>query len=326
MTAECAPTFGPADDELHEPGSKHSWTETSWWSFHVPDRDMAGWLYVQVRPHQHSTAGGAFVYEPGTTSPWELPYYAMFDHQKVPDGLDLRHARMESGVTIDVVEPGRVYDLGYRFRDQTDFVADLRFEGIIGPFPYRAGTPPFSASSHWDQPGRVTGTIELRGETIEVDCYSLRDRSWGPRPEQWSRKGRLSYAFGTMDDRTGFLAFCHPTGDDPFTDDETVTTGYLLADGEVSRLAGGVRRSVRDPRTRMVRSIDLDLVDERDRTLAVSGTARSAMTLTRHRVTYNTFLRWQDDRDRVGWGEDQDLWPHALLADSAREPRTHPER
>jgi hypothetical protein len=68
----------------------------------------------------------------------------------------------------------------------------------------------------------------------------------------------------------------------------------------------------------MVRSIDLDLVDERGRTLRVGGEARAAMTLARHRITYNTLLRWQDDDGRVGWGEDQDLWPHALLADSAR--------
>ena len=316
--SESPPVFSHRDDELHPPGTKHSWTETSWWSFHVADRGLAGWLYVQVRPHQNSTAGGAFVYEPGSTSPWELPFYAMFDHQRLSDDLDLRHACLESGVSIDVVEPGMVYDLGYQFREETDFIADLRFEGLIEPFPYLAGTPPFNASSHYDQPGRLTGTIELRGETIDVDCFSLRDRSWGPRPEHWGRGGRLSYAFATMDEGTGFLAFCHPSGQDPFTDEESVTTGYLLADGEVARLTSGTRRSIRDPRTRMVRSIEVDLIDERGRTLHATGQPVSAMTLTRHRVTYNTLLRWQNHEGRIGWGEDQDLWPHALLADSVR--------
>jgi hypothetical protein len=28
----------------------------------------------------------------------------------------------------------------------------------------------------------VTGTIVLHGEEISIDCYSVRDRSWGPRP------------------------------------------------------------------------------------------------------------------------------------------------
>lgn len=321
MTAiaeQSLPAFGPEDDRLHKPGPKHSWTETSWWSFHVPQRALAGWLYVQVRPHQHTTAGGAFAYDPSATTSWQLPFYAMFDHQKLPADLDLRHARLESGVSIDCVEPGMVYDLGYRFRDETDFVATLRFEGLFGPFPYLTGAPPFSASTHFDQPGRLTGTIELRGERIEVDCLSLRDRSWGPRPEHWGRGGRMSYAFGTMDEANGVLAFCHPAGADPFTDLESVTSGYLLRDGEVARLAGGTRRSERDPVTRMVRAFDLEVHDVRGRRARYRAVARSAMVLARHRVTVNTFLQWTDTDDRSGWGEDQDLWPLPLLSDSRR--------
>lgn len=312
------PTFSADDDHLHAPGQKHSWTETSWWSFHIADRALAGWLYVQVRPHQRTTAGGAFVYDAQSSLPWQLPYYAMFDHQRLPADLDLTHARLESGVSIDCVDPGMIYDLAYRFRDQTDFVASLRFEGLIPPFPYLSGTPPFSASSHFDQPGRLTGMIELHGETIEVDCLSLRDRSWGPRPEHWGRGGRMSYAFATMDPRNGLLAFSHPSGEDPFTERESITTGYLLQDGVAARLVGGFRQSVRDPRTRMVRSIDLEVHDDLGRTARAHGQARSAMVLARHRVTFNTLLEWTDGQGRSGWGEDQDLWPVALLSDSLR--------
>lgn len=319
MTTSIAmPAFTPQDDQLHDPGEKHSWTETSWWSFNVPERQLAGWLYVQVRPHQHTTAGGAFVYDARGSASSQLPFYAMFDHQKIPTDLDLRHARFDSGVSIDVVDPCMSYDLGYRFRGEDDFVAQLRFDAIMAPFPYVSGTPPFSASSHYDQAGRITGEILLRGERIDVDCFSLRDRSWGPRPEQWSRDGRLSYAFGTTDAAHSFLAFCHPDGDDPFTDDESVTTGYLMQDGRVARLVGGRRRSTRDPATRMVQSIELDLEDDLGRRLHTQGEAQSAMVLARHRVTHNTLLQWQDDQGRTGWGEDQDLWPLALLADSFR--------
>lgn len=317
------PSFTPEDDCLHAPGAKHSWTETSWWSFNVPGHGLAGWLYVQVRPHQNTTAGGAFVYDSLSTASWQLPFYAMFDHQKIPDDLDLRHCRFENGVSIDVVEPGTTYDLGYTFRDEHDFVAQLRFDAIMAPFPYVSGTPPFSASSHYDQAGRLTGEILLRGERIAVDCFSLRDRSWGPRPEQWGRGGRLSYAFGTIDADNAFLAFCHPDPGDPFTDDETVTTGYLVQDGRVARLVGGHRRSVRDPVTRMVRSIELEVEDELGRHHRTRGEAVSSMVLARHRVTHNTFLRWEDGDGRTGWGEDQDLWPLALLSDSLRSP-THP--
>jgi len=309
--------FSPADDALHPPSDKHAWTETSWWSFNVPERALGGWLYVQVRPHQNSTAGGAFVWDAEASLPWELPFFAWFTHQKLPEGLDLRAARLPSGVEITQVEPGMVYDLGYRFRDETDFRADLRFTGIIPPFPYPAGVPPFSASSHFDQPGHVTGRITLRGETIDVDCYAVRDRSWGPRPEHWGRTGRLSYAFGTVDQQTAFLVFCAPSSADPFTDIEAVMTGYLLRDGVTGRLVSGIRTSRRDPADGMVRAIALSLVDELGRRAEIHGESLSRMALPRHRVTFNSLMRWDWDGQEC-FGEDQDLWPVALTADRRR--------
>lgn len=322
---EQLPAFAPDDDRLHPASDKHSWTETSWWSFNVPERNLGGWLYVQVRPHQDSTAGGAFVWDDTASLPWELPFYGMFTHQKLAPDLDLRHARLESGVGIDVVEPGMVYDLSYRFRDEHDFVADLHFEGLIPPFPYLSGTPPFSASSHFDQPGHLTGVVRLRGEDVAVDCLSVRDRSWGPRPEHWGRAGRLSYAFGTFDRGNGFLAFCSPVGDDPFSEEERLTTGYLLRDGVARRLTAGRRRNRRDDGDGMVREIDLSLEDETGRTLEVSGTSVARMVLPRHRITYNSLIRWAA-AGSTGYGEDQDLWPMPLAADRVRERDAHRTR
>ena len=44
------------------------------------------------------------------------------------------------------------------------------------------GVVPFLKGAHFDQAGHVTGTMVLQGEEIPIDCYSVRDRSWGPRP------------------------------------------------------------------------------------------------------------------------------------------------
>jgi hypothetical protein len=321
MSSVPMPAFTAADDGLHPPGEHHAWTETSWWSFNVPSRAMGGWLYVQVRPHQDSTAGGAFVWDAQSALPWELPFYGWFTHQRRPAELDLRRAVLPSGVSIEQVVAGTSYRLGYRFRDQDDFTADLRFDAIMPAFPYLSGTPPFSVSSHFDQPGRITGHIVVRGERIEVDCLSVRDRSWGPRPEHWGRSDRLSYAFGTADERTGFLVFCHPDDDDPFTDNEAAASGYLLINGRAQRIVAGHRRSTRDAGDGMVRTIELELTDDDDRTLRAHGESVSRMVLSRHRVTYNSLLRWTIETAHstaVGYGEDQDLWPVALTADRAR--------
>jgi hypothetical protein len=71
----------------------------------------------------------------------------------------------------------------------------------------------------------------------------------------------------------------------------------------------------------MVRTIELELTDDDDRTLRAHGESVSRMVLSRHRVTYNSLLRWTIETAHstaVGYGEDQDLWPVALTADRAR--------
>jgi hypothetical protein len=217
-------------------------------------------------------------------------------------------------VSVKMIEPGMVYDLGYRFRDHDDFTAELRFEGLTPPVPHVQGAPPFIGSSHYDQHGRVTGTLRLHGETIPVDCFAVRDRSWGRRPEHIGMaSGRLSYVFGTTTADEGFLVFTTPPGDDQDADVEHLSSGYLFRDGALRRLATATRRNERDPATGGVRRIEVAAVDADGRALNVVGDAVSAMAMDRANLCINTFLRFDVD-GREGWGEDQDVWPFARFA------------
>jgi hypothetical protein len=305
-------------DQLHPPGPNRDWTETMWWSFNVPSRLLAGWLYVQIRPNLGTASGGAFVYDPSAWLPWELPYYAYTHFQAVPDPLDLRDVCFSNGVSVRCLEPSMRYRLGYRFRDQQDFVADLLFEGIVAPVPHREEAPPFTGSTHFDQPGRVTGTLVLHGERIEVDCISVRDRSWGRRPELIGRRTRLSYAFGSTSPNDAFLAFCLPAPDDP--DVEHLTAGYLLRDGKLRQLASATRHSTRDRQTGGVVSVSIEGADTDGRVLVAEGDARARMFLAGHSVTINTLLEWTfaDLGGEKGWGEDQEVWSMAAFADGVQ--------
>jgi hypothetical protein len=300
--------FRPVDDELHAPGPQRDWTETTWWSFAVPERALAGWLYVQIRPNAGSSTGGAFVYDPRGWLPWELPYYGWLLHQPLPEPLDLRSVTFSNGVSVHVVEPRLIYDLGYRFRDQDDFVADLRFEGISPPVPHLEGAPPFTGSSHYDQHGRVTGELLLLGERIPVDCCSVRDRSWGRRPELLGRRTRFSYCFGATSPGEAFLAFCRPASH--LDETEALSSGYLIRDGELRRLTAARRVNERDAVTGGVARVVLDATDSDGRELHAVADAVSRMALTGggSGLTVNTMLRWSVDGDRTGWGEDQEVW------------------
>ena len=201
-----------------------------------------------------------------------------------------------------------VYDLGYRFRDQHDFVADLRFAGISPPVPHLEGAPPFTGSSHFDQHGRVTGELQLLGERIPVDCISVRDRSWGRRPELLGRRTRFSYCFGASSPDEAFLAFCRP--DTHLVEAEQLLSGYLIRDGMLRRLATASRVNERDPETGGVARVLLDARDTDGRELHAVADAVSRMALSGSGggLTVNTMLRWSIDGARTGWGEDQEVW------------------
>lgn len=310
--------FTAADDELHPVGPSLDWTETVWFSFNVPERGLGGWLYVQCRPNLGTGSGGAFVYGPGAWGAWEQPFHAYFHHLPLPDELDLRNVTFANGVSVRMIEPGMRYELGYRFRDQDDFVADLEFDGLTPPVPHVSGAPPFIGSSHYDQHGRVTGTIRLLGEDIAVDCFAVRDRSWGRRPEHIGLGvGRLSYVFGTVSPDEGFLVFTTPPRDDQRAEIEHLSSGYLFRDGALRRLASATRRNHRDPATGGVARVEIDAVDTDGRPLAVEGEAVSRVALHTSNLCVGTLLRLSVD-GRAGWGEDQDVWPLARFAEMRR--------
>jgi hypothetical protein len=288
--------------------------ETVWFSFNVPERGLAGWLYTQIRPNLGVCSGGAFVYGPGAWAAWEQPYVNFFNYQPLPEPLDLRDMTLRTGVRVKAIEPGMVYEIGYRFRDQEVFLADMVFEGLTPPVPHLHGAPPFTGSSHYDQHGRVTGTITLHGETIDVDCFAVRDRSWGRRPEQYrTDAGRLSYVFGTTGPDEGFLVFCMPPKDDLLSETEHLSTGYLFRDGALRRLASATRRNLRNPRTGGVESITIEGRDADGRELNVQGRAISAFPLGNGGMCVNTLLEFDVD-GRRGFGEDQDVWGHYLFS------------
>ena len=301
-------------DHRHEPGPELDWTETTWWSWNVPDRDLGGWLYAQVRPNIGIVHGGAFVYGPGAFAPWDQPYWSWSSYTGLPDSWDFDDLSFKSGVRVKALEPGQRYELGYQFRDQKDLVCDFVFEGLTEPVPHLRGQPPFTGSSHYDQHGRVRGSMLLRGEEIEIDCLAVRDRSWGRRPELLGRRGKLSYAFGTTEDGEGFLLFCVPPGEDPLEETELLSSGYLLRDGVLRYLAEGTRRTTRDWTTGAVKTIEISASDSEGRPLEVRGIAKSAVALPTAGICVNSIIEWELSGQRC-YGEDQDVWPNLLVGD-----------
>ena len=290
------------DDEFHPPTSDDPyWTETCWFTFTVPDRLLSGQLYPFFRPNLGVVAGGAFFWDDQGSQPWNCRYAKQFWHLPLPDG-PLSDIELSNGIRYRCLEPLTRYEVGYRDPDGDDLVVELVFEAVA--------EPNYLSGAHLDQPGRYTGTIVLDGETIDVDAFGFRDRSWGGRTQfgsglAGSPASRGGYSYATASERDGFHAITMDFGEGCIA-----IHGYLLRDGQWARLSGG-RRTVlqRDDTTGAPTRVQLDLEDERGRTLVAEGIGRNSfgVHLNPNLFTWNCLTAWTFDGIEA-WGEDHDNW------------------
>ena len=321
------PVLTPEDDNWHE-YSQHWWeTETNWWSFNIPERKMGGWLYTQALAVQQTCNGGAWVWDDSAVGAvYEVRHHGL----PFPDRGDLRHCRFPNGNEVEVIEPLMKYRTIYR--DPGHFEADLIHEGIIPPHSHPVKAWPFWATRHFDQPMHVTGTIILHGEEIPIDCYSVRDRSWGPRPtgptppDKKLPRGALArpnpplrakyphsvgYVFATENPGEAFLAFTDPWLRDDGRATDELDAGFLLRGGEYSPLVAGFRTTELAPGTHFIKRIHLEAADALGRTLVADGDL-----VARHGTegpSGTGLFHWTWTGGCSGWGEDQTYAPPGWL-------------
>ncbi len=303
-------TFGPEDDDFHDEEMTDRWweTETCWFSWNVPERSLGGWTYCQARPNAGLCNGGAWVWDASGALPWELAYRAEYSGLQLPPRgeRDMRDFEWPNGVRVRVLEPLARYAVSYA--DPGGLELDLEFESIMAPNPHPTGVIPFLKGVHLDQAGHVTGTMVLAGETVPIDCYSVRDRSWGPRPLGRPRRrastagsfGGVGYSFCAAGPGEAWLVYAVPG-----PEAEPVSCGFLLRDGRYGHILAGERRVTFDAVTGWPLTFEIEAVDEFDRRLSVRGDA-----VSRHWRGHGgdslVHWRWDDGVDAVeGWGEDQ---------------------
>ncbi len=298
--------FLPEDDGFHAPPAGDDWwfTETAWFSFHNVENKLGGWFYTMVRHNIGTVAGGAWVWDDGAHLPWEVPYCTNYSALELPAGADLRNVELPTGVAIEVLEPMMSYRLGHD--DPGRYRADLRFDAVDRPRPLAAAGSTFGRSAHFDQLGRVTGTIELHGRSIDIDSWSMRDRTWGRRPED--RPRQAAYVTGAGGQGTGFLAVTN-------TRDGTdrIAYGFVKRGDEQVPLVDGHRSVVRHPEHGWVTEIRVDGVDAAGTPFVAAGRSVSRIIINRHSfIDVNSVIEWRlegDDQGLLWWGEDQDMWP-----------------
>lgn len=308
--------FGPDDDNFHALSDDWWETETAWFSFNVPERKMGGWFYGYIRPNIGISGGGFFVWDDTASTTWEIPYYKYNFAQPLPKERDLRNFEFPESYKIKMLRPLDRYELSYRDRKAVSI--DVVHEAIMPPHPFRHGSPPFDKTPHFDQSGRIVGEMTLLGERIPIDCYSVRDRSWGPRIDH--RSGRIGYSFATAGPRSSFCLFsrCTEAAPDGL---EPVNHGYLLRDGRKAQIVKGWRRVERDRDRNWITRLEIDAEDEDGRSLLADGRVVSRLMLpTARGISCYSLLSWTLNGAQA-WGEDQDVWRNDQWSNAQRKAR-----
>jgi hypothetical protein len=289
----------PADDSFHPPAtSDRWWTETCWFSFDQPGRDLSATIYPLFRPNLGVCSLAVFLWDGTAHAPWAVPYGFFRWHLAMPDG-DLTDLSLE-GLRYEVLEPLMRYRV--RFEDADRLVIDLRYEGLREPWLASKS----AQGGHFDQPCRVTGTIVLRGEEIAIDCMGMRDRTWSPRPDdRYGRGTGYTYGIGGADEQ--FLVLTSLDGNaGEFS--AGVFAGYRVHDGIGARLTGA-RRDVLERRDGYPVRLRVELRDELERVTTAEGRCRNryANWATPGSFAWMSMVDW-DLGGMTLIGEDQEVW------------------
>jgi hypothetical protein len=296
------------DDNFHTPRTGEWWEhETVWFWWFAPERALGCWVYHYVRPNIGVAGGGVLVFDASAWFYMETPYYYSYSNTRLKDDRDLRDFTFPGGSRIEMLEPLERYRLSFEDSDVLRY--DVNWEAVMKPSanlsrqPYGGGVVDDEPlARHLDQFGHVTGTVELHGERIPIDCYAMRDRSWWHlRPESWKEGGGGgNYITAMADPTTAFFR------DGP--------GGFLLLDGVRSPLVSGTRKRERDPEHGFMRKIIVTGVDGEGRSFEAIGESVSRVAIPIvgvHGVCWQSLVRYTIN-GIPAWGDDQDAWPITL--------------
>jgi hypothetical protein len=308
--ARIATGSGHPDDELHVPTADHpEWTETCWFTFAVPERNLSVQFYPYFRANLGVVAAGVYVWDGHGEQIATCRYAKNFWHLPMP-ATPLSDLRLDNGMAIRCTEPLRRYELAYADPDG----GDLRIELDV-----RCLDAPFFLHTHFDQATCATGTITLDGETIAVDCVGFRDRSWGVRSQFGSQvmgpARYASYSWGTTTDDDGFFSMC---GD--FGNGAQNVHGFLRRAGISSPIASGTHQVLeRAEGTRYPTRVVVVGTDAMGRTFTADGRARNGLgwNINPNLYTINSLMEWSLD-GAIAHGEDHDNWSAASIREFHR--------
>jgi len=300
------------DEFLHPPAASghFSASETSYFGFNVPERNLNGEIYVWFHPVLKVMSASVYIWTGMKSSTLACEYINHHHFLPFPDNGIADYSIEHLGLHIKVIEPLRAVQIDFEDRDR-GVAFSCRQEAIMPP-----GVRP--GGYHFTQAMKTTGWLDLRGERIEVNGYFSRDRSWGKeRREDPAPLPPLSWMVGVFDEGFAFHALAH---DDPALAPEWVDAfpavkagealvwGYIWKDGALTPLTRAPKLTRRESNGLAPVSVELELEDVTGRRLSLRGAVQARMPWATWQ-NVNVFFcqtRWECG-SQVGYGDLQDV-------------------
>ena len=318
-------TPDPATDDLLHPDSfadipDDSATETQYFGFSVPEAGIHALTYMWWHPNLKVCSGGLFVFKgvKQLTQASEICDWRTYMRDVAIEN-DLHEFRFDNGYGVKIIEPQRRFHLTYADEANGNSV-DVMIDAVLPPVKTADG-------NHFEQTMRVTGELLLRGARYEVDCYHVRDRSWGkPRPETLMPMPPTSWMCGAFRDDFSFnCTMFDQAGGQPerggefvLPDEQALIQGWVHHEGTLGMILKAHKRVVRVPGFVTCSAVDLRFEDDHGRDFEMQGSliASCPIAAWMNGLTAINLMRW-DCNGENGYGDVQEVFWNPFLNSAA---------
>lgn len=285
------------------------WNESVWFSFSIPERRIHGLIQYYFRPNMGMLNGGPAMWDPARRFQWNCLYYNWSHLQAMPAGVEKFDMTARNSLSVKVLEPLSRYAIRY---DKEGFSMDLEWQAIGPCHELHTGDSAQQATAkfHIEQPGRMKGVVRHHDEEFAIDCFSMRDTSYGARDYESLARG--GYFWG-ISENSSFHALCMGAGREAKS-----IGGFIWKDGQLGSLVSG-RREVLEWGEHGPSRVAFSGTDTLGRTMQATGTYDPGLIFTGytdHTVVWS-LAEWDWD-GITHWGDNQEFCPAETFRRIAR--------
>jgi len=286
-------------------------TETWWWCFYIPERNINGEVYFWKHSNLGTMSGGVWVFQGIKSHHLQCEHFNWLSFIPGPEATEKSLHSPHLNLRINVIEPLQRHDVLYSHAP-TGTSLRLLAESVHPPV-LRAN------NAHFEQVQRMTGELQLGGETLAINCFSFRDRSWGePRPEVSVVHPPTAWGVGVS--RDGRRSFCFSACDDPdrnplvasygIKPNEALKIGWIQDGSDLRRLTALSKLTTRGPDRLQAQSLDISFADERGKSYRLVGNITASVMWSpwpNMAATFGQHCEWELDGEPMS-GEVQEVF------------------